>query len=574
MNELLSLMFTRRGYSPEYYHEICQCNHPEPSNIHEMCQLLKQYHDNGVRIVLLTDFDMDGLMCGVIGYAGLIELGFNVVLAHPNVTTGYGFDANEIDDIKQKHPDAAVLLTGDVGITAFEGVARARELGMDVLITDHHVPKDMNVNANVIVDPQFHDDPAYSDICGAHVLYLLLRHYAMHFTPNPDFTVDQIDRLRVFAGFGTISDNMPMLYENRRLVNDARFSCHYFFSDGNSSNARNIPGCETYKRAFLGLHILLREILKGKRVYDVDKDYFNEEFLSFSVIPLFNSIKRMDGDTTTAYDLFFGTEKQSVHAIGELIALNERRKLLVEVAYTKMCSADQPYSPYVYIVDTLPGLCGLLAQEALKSTDNPVLVVIENNGSYSGSGRSPEWYPFLKNAGSHPGWEPAGHEAAFGIKFRDSAALDEYYHFIEQDVAAKKPTAEQLAEQERPDFTISATNNGDIGISLAAFKAFIADMKTCRPFGRGFPKPKICLCIDPYNVHWTYMSNGKHAKAQIKRGFSVVLFNQGEFISEILSDSRTFGELVIMGTLEDNGGSVQFNGEVHSLGAAQQLWAP
>ncbi len=124
----------------------------------------------------------------------------------------------------------------------------------------------------------------------------------MHFTPNPDFTVDQIDRLRVFAGFGTISDNMPMLYENRRLVNDARFSCHYFFSDGNSSNARNIPGCETYKRAFLGLHILLREILKGKRVYDVDKDYFNEEFLSFSVIPLFNSIKRMDGDTTTAYD--------------------------------------------------------------------------------------------------------------------------------------------------------------------------------------------------------------------------------------------------------------------------------
>ena len=139
MNKLIKKMWENRGYSEEFLRSIEECNHELPSNIDALCQRLKHYHDTGEQVVLLTDFDMDGIMSGVLGYAGLAELGFNVHLHMPDVTA-YGIDKEEIKEIRSECPDAKAILTADVGINEFEPIEVAGKLGFEVLVTDHHLP--------------------------------------------------------------------------------------------------------------------------------------------------------------------------------------------------------------------------------------------------------------------------------------------------------------------------------------------------------------------------------------------------------------------------------------------------
>ena len=553
MNRLLALMFEKRGYSSDYYESICQCTHPEPAHIDEMCALLKKYHDEDTQIALLTDFDMDGLMSGVVGYAGMKELGFNVVLAYPDVTTGYGIDAVEIDRIKAQYPKASVLVTGDVGITAYDGVARARELGMDVLVTDHHIPKGKNVDANVIVDPQLADDPAFNGICGAHVLYLVLRHYALRYTDNPDFYCDQIDRLRVFAGFGTISDSMPMLYENRQLVKDALHTCRTIYNDGSMGVVDTIPGCEAYRRAFAGLHTLLSTFVRHK---GFDINTIQEDFIGFYAAPTFNSIKRLSGTVETAYKVFFGSRDEANTCMEALMDMNEERKERVESTYAEMCRRPSKYAPFLHIVETTPGLCGLLAQKVRDRSGYPSVVVVKTDKGYRGSGRSPEWYPFLTNANGHPGWEAAGHEGAFGISFDNESALEAFVAFIKADVEKKKPAPEMLEKQ--PDFVISTLGDGDTDININLFKEFLDELSPFHPFGPGFEAPNIILRFDPQkSCKWSLSDNGKHIQAELRRKLNLVCFNQGHYFEGEI-DSTQFGdEIEVAGQLALN----TFNGE-------------
>lgn len=553
MNRLLSLFFQKRGYDAAFLDEIEQCNHPEPTHIDEMCDMLRKYHDEGTQIALLTDFDMDGLMSGVVGYAGLKELGFNVMLAYPDVATGYGFDASEIDSIKKQYPEATVLMTGDVGITAYDGVARARALGMDVLVTDHHIPKTESVDANVIVDPQFPDDPAYSGICGAHVMYRVLHRYAERYATDPGFACSQIDRLRVFAGFGTISDSMPMLYENRQLVKDTLYICRSIYNDGSMRVVDTIAGCEAYRRAFAGLHILLSTFVRHK---GFDINTIQEDFIGFYAAPTFNSIKRLSGTVETAYKVFFGSRDEANTCMEALMDMNEERKERVESTYAEMCRQPSQYAPFLHIVETTPGLCGLLAQKVCEQSGYPSVVVIKTDKGYRGSGRSPEWYPFLTNANGHPGWEAAGHEGAFGIRFQDKSALEAFVAFIRMDVEKKKPAPEMFEKQ--PDFVISTLGDGDTNIDISLFMDFLDELSPFHPFGPGFEAPNIILRFDPQkSCKWSLFDNGKHIRARLSRGFNLVCFNQGHYFdSEI--DSTQFGdEIEVAGQLALN----TFNGK-------------
>ncbi len=522
MNRLLSLMFKRRGYDADYYESICQCNHPDPAHIDEMCALLKKYHDDGTQIALLTDFDMDGLMSGVVGYAGMKELGFNVVLAYPDVTTSYGINAAEIDSIKKQYPEASVLVTGDVGVTAYDGIARARELGMDVLVTDHHVPKEKRVDANVIVDPQYEDDPAYEGICGAHVLYLVLRHYARHYTSDPEFTCSQIDRLRVFAGFGTISDRMPVLYENRQLIKDALAICRTIYNIGITDHFESIPGCEMYRRAFIGLHIVLTAFASkiGNTLY--------EDFIEFYAAPTFNSVKRLNGSVETAYSVFFSSLDDARKSMNVLMKMNKERKECVERAYSHIHSTHSPYEPFLYVVDTTPGLCGLLAQKLCEESGYPTVVVIKKDQGYEGSGRSPEWYPFLKYANGQPGWEAAGHEGAFGISFKDDSALEAYVSYMTKDVEEKKASLEVSPQ---PDLIISSLDDGDVGIDLDMLIDYLAELEEYHPFGPGFEKPRIVLRFNSMQARWSFFGGQKHVQAKLHGGLDLKSFNQGDYFN-------------------------------------------
>ena len=534
MNKLIQIMMKNRGYNDEFFQDINSCNHLLPRNIDVMCERLKHYHDTGERIVLLTDFDMDGITAGVVGFAGLAELGFNVALYLPD-TGSYGFDETDIDAILVEYPDVKAIVTADVGITAFMGVKYAKDKGIEMLVTDHHTPPgNAQVEASVCVDPMCDvslntetETPYFGQICGAHVLYLVLRYYAQHYHADAKFMVPQIDRLRVFAGFGTVSDSMPVYYENRPLIRDAISICRLIFADGNQDVVNMIPGCDIYRRAFLGLFIMLRCFQDHKKLSDANS--IDETFFGFYIAPAFNSIKRMHGNIELAYTVFFGGAEAAAESMEQIFALTEERKAIIEEALGQMLSESsyQPYAPYVYLTDAIAGVRGLLAQRIMAMTGEPVLVVGYNgSGSLVGSGRCPMWFPFLDITADLDYVHAAGHNPAFGVSIDSEQDAATFVAFVKYEISQRKPPEYEL--EYKPDFTISTIReDADTDIDVELFDEYLNELQLYHPFGQGFPEPEAQLEVRASEVSsWSLMGGDKnHLKLGLPRGLVLVMFN-------------------------------------------------
>ena len=624
-NKLLQAVWRNRGYDDKFYDKLSACNHELPRKIDDLCASLKRHHDQNDLVVLYTDFDMDGIMSGVVGYAGMKELGFNVELYYPS-TDAYGFSVDDVKDIIEKYPDVKAIVTADVGVTAFSAVAFGLNHGIDMLVTDHHHPKVEEQGlilpvSDVVVDPvvdvlidgavtspyetdvnaddeesfEIGESARYFDgICGAHVLYLVLHFYAKTYCSQ---ALSNIERLRVFAGFGTVSDSMPVWYENRPLIRDAVSTCrcfwpkmimpeHFVFGapkqyEPNFSVLEDIDGCETYRNAFRGLAILLTTFANDGKLPEFED--FNEIFLGYYLAPAFNSIKRMGQHIDAAYEVFFGnTEFEQMSAAKFLLELNARRKDLVQSAMDDFpiiavdtdfrpveTDADQPYAPYIYFTDVTPGVCGLLAQRVLKqglmqcgvdadgnpeyiSVDLPAFVVQENeDGSFTGSGRCPSWFPFLtvisemrKKYDFCANVAPAGHEVAFGILFSNALVCKLFFEHLSEEIKTRFDAfvASGGIFVKKPDFLISTfSRDADSNINDEVFRDYLEEVELYRPFGSGFEdisgtlefrfskfSPALVANKSGAKVEsiWSILGKNKqHLKVNIAGGLTVVMFN-------------------------------------------------
>lgn len=562
-SRLLEKLFENRRYTDSFLSSFDSYDSYEQMlDADAFCMSLHRIHEDPSRplIVFYPDFDMDGIMSGVVGFAGLAELGFNVVLYVPEPSDGYGFDGALIDKVKALYPDAKVLITADTGITCMEGVARAKELGMEVLVTDHHKPSAVLPSADVVVDPMRTED-LYSMpyVCGANVIYMLLQQYAETYCGNE--TRSQIKRLRAFAGIGTISDSMPLLYSNRELVRNAVSICRLVYADGQKYVVDNMPGCEVYRSAFYGLWTVFDSFHEAGKVST--KDSIDEDFFGFYLAPMFNSVKRLSGDMTKAFGVFFGQEKQD--CVEYLYSLNEKRKATVNEYLAKMQKTPSAMAPYVYVTDAPAGVAGLLATHLMDITKGPCLVVIEQpDGSFSGSGRSPAWYPFLtrKDECGLP-CLAAGHEGAFGVKFVDRASLDAYYDMVQQDLQEQLKDVDVEEFKFRPDFIIDTTGEGDVGIDIVAFLEFMDEVSRYKPFGVAFEAPHILLRFRPDEAQWQVIGSMKqHLKMILPYGFEVISWNAADRVNR--KDQP--GMVCVQGNLSVNhfrgADTVQFIGDI------------
>lgn len=540
MNKLIKTMLRNRGYSDTFLQDINTCGHDLPANLDAICRRLDHYRKTGERVVLLTDFDMDGLMSGVIGFAGLAEMGFNAALALPD-TRSYGFGAADVDEVYKEYPDVRAIVTADVGVTAFDGVDRAVELGIEVLVTDHHKPAGIGLpNAAAVVDPMCDTgDNVFGGICGAHVLYLVLKWYAQHYHPDPVWMVPQIERLRVFAGFGTVSDSMPVYHENRPLIRDAISICRLVYADGDPSVVNQIPGCDIYRRAFVGLYEALDLFHEAGKFRDTTG--IDEEFFGFYLAPAFNSIKRMQGDTGDAYTVFFGGADAARESMQHILDMTEERKRLVEEALSKILDSatPQPWAPYIWMTDSPGGIRGLLAQKIRSMTGEPALVVGYGSDGISlvGSGRCPSWFPFLKLCGSLDYVHAAGHDAAFGVSIEGPEGCSDLVAFLKQAIHDTKPADALLAW--KPDYRISTVSeSADTDIDPELFEEFLDEIELYRPFGTGFPSPVGELEFRPSEGEWSYLGKEHtHIKVILPHGLVLLCFNQAHmFPGDIRED--------------------------------------
>lgn len=364
------------------------------------------YHHKKIRIV--GDYDSDGIMSTTLLLRSLKSFGAEASFEVPDrKQDGYGLNKRIVDNAIKD--DVSVIITCDNGVSAFEAVKYAKDNGIKVIVTDHHLPKiedgkEISVEADAIIDPKVEKSSyPFKEICGAFVAFKLITYISKDYDFNPDL----IDEIIQYAAFATITDIMPLLDENRDLVK---------------------RGLELMDSRPAKVFYHLKNELK------VDKE-INVFHIGFILGPSVNAIGRLS-NANHAIAAFESCDDDNIIAIcKELYALNQERKDLTELGYDvaiKEIEADEAFGDKDIIIvkskDIERSVAGIVAGRLKERYYKPAIALYEEDGVLYGSARSIEEYNIFDELNKAKellnGF--GGHKLAAGLELK----LDNYDDFV------------------------------------------------------------------------------------------------------------------------------------------------
>lgn len=514
---LFALLCERRGWADDVLAAIESADHDELKDCDTMVSFLEEARLAGAKITIAPDFDMDGIASGVLGYAGLRELGFDVELHLPDYRRGHDLTPADIAEIHARWPQTSVLLTCDGGVNSREGVAAAHELGWTVLVTDHHQELEPGSTADITVNPCRLDETyALRGICGAHVLYQVLETYARRFQP---FKVFAIRWLRLFAGLGTVSDVMPLLYENRQLVRDSLSIARLLWTpapldgggvpqpmdiDVEASTMMRILRAEVHDPVFVsvfeGFACALKAFTVTGKIRDIDG--IDEGFYGFYLAPAMNSPRRTEAPLLDCFGVFLARATEAkLAAAFTVIENNELRKELTARFMDELDASDQPLAPWVYLSQAPKGMLGLLAGKLAERHLAPVVVLREPSDPdepVSGSGRAPAWFDIIETLDPHPGLTAIGHAQACGVHTDTPGDIKRLADVLATQAQALMRTGQSEPAGTSIDLVLGPDLDCDAPTAnLAPLAELVRRISALRPFGHGFAQPRFGIVIEP-----------------------------------------------------------------------------
>lgn len=271
-------------------------------HLEAVVERLKREIARKTKISLVTDYDADGIMSALILYLTLKSLGSKPNIFIPRrFSDGYGLSMNIIDKINE-----GLILTADNGIATIEQIKAAKEKGLSVIVTDHHIGDITKVPADIVLDPNAEEYSEYKQYCGAGIAWRIAK----------ELVTDKklLDMLTVFAGIATVADVMKLTGDNRNIV-------------------RKSLELINKRQTTTGLIYLLTEIEAG--------EHLSEEDYGFKIGPIINASGRLyDEGPMDVVKLFSAIvspfaldakmDKQLKAMAMELVERNEDRKRLVE----------------------------------------------------------------------------------------------------------------------------------------------------------------------------------------------------------------------------------------------------
>lgn len=550
--DLFALLCQRRGWTDDYLRVIESTDHDELLSLPEMVAALEDTRATGRKIVIAPDYDMDGISSGVLGYAGLSELGFNVELQMPDYRRGHELSPEDIEQIHDQWPDTQVLLTCDGGVNSHAGIAAARALGWTTLVTDHHEELAPGSSADITVDPCRLDETyANKGICGAHVLYQVLEAYTRIHQPHKLW---EISLLKLFAGIGTVSDVMPILYENRQIVRDSISIAHLlrvapprtlpnpwggFDPDPEAIDVEQtillqLLRTESHHRVFLsafeGFAVLLKAFAQHGKIRDIDD--LDEGFYGFYLAPAMNSPRRIEADLRPCFGVFLDeTTEQKLEAAHAVIEINDRRKDLKIGFLADLTEGDQPLAPWVYFSDAPTGMYGLLANELMQAAGHPVVVTNRPSGPadfVSGSGRAPAWFKIISSLDPHEGLGAVGHQQACGVRVERAELLEDLVEVLSE--ATQVALLDVDTDARRGDLVLGPDIDCDADLEdLAPLFELVRRIEALRPFGHAFTEPVVELALEPLGLRVDRIgSESQHLRLVTRSGLSCLWWNTAE----------------------------------------------
>lgn len=412
--------------------------------------------EQGEKILIFGDYDVDGITSSALMMTGLLPLGAQVNFYLPHrVRDGYGISTKIIE---RAHANGyTLIITVDNGITAFEQADRAKALGIDLIITDHHRPHDHVPDAYAIVNPHQSDCPyPFKYFAGVGVSFKLLSLLYEKIGKTLPAKVYELMLL------GTVADVVPLTGENRFWVRH----------------------CLRHINSTMSLSL---KVLKdnGK----VDKAVITATDIGFSLTPQINALGRLE-DPRQGVGFLLGTNEQEVIQTGKvLLELNQARKdierSIVAEIQAKVESGAIDLSKENCIVlgsdNWPPGVIGLVASRIVSAYGKPtILLHLTNKGIAKGSCRSIAEFSMFDALQSCKDLllQFGGHAQAAGL----SLSID--------NIPALKERLEKLiAEQLTPD-DLTQKIKLDAQLTLPDLtKKIIDDMAYFEPFGNQNPQP-------------------------------------------------------------------------------------
>ncbi len=277
-------------------------------DMEKAADLVEEAVRNGEKIAISSDFDVDGIFSGMILLTGLTRIGGTVSVYTPDrVKEGYGINNRIVEEAWKK--GVGMIVTCDNGIAAFDPILRAKELGMKVVVTDHHEVPYTERNgiryyqlpmADAIVDHKQKDCPyPFKKLCGAGITYKLIQVLYERFGVPKE---EQYELLE-YAGIATVADVMDLEEENRIIVKEG---------------LRRLGFTKN-----LGLQALME-------VNDIDPKSLTAYHIGFIIGPCFNAAGRLE-TVKMAFDLLqSATKDEAMKRAKELKELNDSRKDLTQ----------------------------------------------------------------------------------------------------------------------------------------------------------------------------------------------------------------------------------------------------
>lgn len=561
--DLFALLCQRRGWTEDYLASIEDTTHERLADLDAMIAGLETARLAGDEITIAPDFDMDGIASGVLGYAGLSELGFTVNLHLPDYRRGHDLRPEDIDEIAQAYPKTSILLTCDGGVNSHEGVAAAKARGWTTWVTDHHQELEPGSSADLTVNPCRIDETyVLRGICGAHVLYQVIEAYAEGYQP---YALWSIRLLRLFAGLGTVSDVMPLVNENRQLVRDSlsiarllhvsaplleetnRFGGHDPDPDSidvSKSTLLTLLAAESHNpvfvAAFTGFALALKGFAQSGKLKDSDD--LNEGFYGFYLAPAMNAPRRTGAELSPCFEVFTLQDPDAqLEAMHRVIANNDRRKEMVIEHVAELIDGDQPLAPWVYFSSAYTGMYGLLAAKMMQTHGHPVVVMNRPSRPdefVSGSGRAPAWFEIITTLEPVDGLAAIGHQQACGVKVEQAANLD-----LLVDTLASATQAALLAAGAEAgsagDLILGSTDDCDAPLArVDELIELVRRIDSIAPFGHGFTRPLVELVLDPTRCRLDRIGSDKqHLRLIAPTGMACLWWNAVEEHGEAM-DSR------------------------------------
>lgn len=462
------------------------------------------------KILIFGDYDVDGITSSALMMIGLLPLSAQVNFFLPHrVRDGYGLSVKAVE--RAALNGYSVIITVDNGITAFDPAAKAKELGIDLIITDHHRPHDHLPDAYAVINPNQDDCPyPFKVLAGVGVTFKLL---SLLYERKGLLLPTKAYELLLL---GTVADVVPLKGENRFWV---RHGLNYI---------------NTHES------ISLRVLKKNGKV---QKPLLSATDIGFSIAPQINALGRLE-DPRQGVKFLIGSDFQEVEQVGAfLLELNEARKkiersIIAQIQAdieAKKIDLDNEHIIMATSADWPPGVIGLVASRIVGMYGKPTLLFhLTSDGYAKGSCRSiPEFNMFdalqahaalIHQFGGHP------MAAGLSLKVEHLAALKAG---LEKRIVTLL-TPLDLKQKLRLD---AQTNLSDLT------QKFISDLKHLEPFGNENYAP-VFFIHDVTLVGRPTLLKDAHVKCMVFADGvikPIIFFNRPELLSLLLTqENRSF----------------------------------